>query len=204
MWGAVYPRPAWDWSSSRALQSRYLYLASFLKGSRALRGLDHWRSKYITPTYKVVCPYYVNLCPFSDPNPKLITLHSLAANTSATNSSAANTSAANRFATARLIQYKWMAGLRPIHGRLQRRFSPFSHALFRSDVFARKLGMDGGPGQPNAQSKIQLITWFLLVVAILGVCARLGTRYTMTSKLSRDDWLLLVALVGENAPGSRA
>lgn len=60
--------------------------------------------------------------------------------------------------------------------------------------------MDEGPSETNGQSQIKLITWFLFVVAVLGVCARLGTKYAMTSKLSREDWLILAVLVGENTP----
>lgn len=59
--------------------------------------------------------------------------------------------------------------------------------------------MDQGPRDAGGQSQIQLITWFLFVVAVLGVCARLGTKYAMTSKLSRDDGLILGAFVGEMA-----
>lgn len=56
----------------------------------------------------------------------------------------------------------------------------------------------------NGQSQIQLITWFLFVVAVLGVGARLGTKYAMTSKLSRDDWSILAALVCEHSPDPQA
>jgi hypothetical protein len=62
--------------------------------------------------------------------------------------------------------------------------------------------MEKGPKAVNGQSQIQLITWLLFVTAVLGAGARLGTKYAMTSKLSRDDWLILAALVGENAPTS--
>ncbi|KAI3327525.1 hypothetical protein HD806DRAFT_325633 [Xylariaceae sp. AK1471] len=39
----------------------------------------------------------------------------------------------------------------------------------------------------------QILLWFLFVVAILSVGARLGTKYAMTRKLSWDDWLMLAA-----------
>ncbi|KAI2631633.1 hypothetical protein GGS21DRAFT_544344 [Xylaria nigripes] len=42
----------------------------------------------------------------------------------------------------------------------------------------------------------QIILWFLFVVAILSLGARLGTKYAMTRKLAWDDWLMLAAQVG--------
>ncbi|KAI0538323.1 hypothetical protein GGR58DRAFT_468562 [Xylaria digitata] len=54
--------------------------------------------------------------------------------------------------------------------------------------------MDRGPRETDGSSQVQLITWLLFVVAVLGLCTRLGTKYGMTSKFSSDDWLMLAAL----------
>lgn len=51
---------------------------------------------------------------------------------------------------------------------------------------------------------MELLTWFLFVVAVLSVCERLGTNCALTSKLPVDDWLVLATLVGENAPDTYA
>ncbi|KAI8630810.1 hypothetical protein F5Y19DRAFT_483459 [Xylariaceae sp. FL1651] len=54
--------------------------------------------------------------------------------------------------------------------------------------------MDRNESSTNNESTVfQILLWFLFVVAILSVCARLGTKYAMTRKLSWDDWLILGA-----------
>ncbi|KAI1124191.1 hypothetical protein F5Y10DRAFT_285389 [Nemania abortiva] len=45
----------------------------------------------------------------------------------------------------------------------------------------------------DARSVFQIILWFLFVVAVLSVGARLGTKYAMARRLSWDDWILLGA-----------
>ncbi|KAI0908552.1 hypothetical protein F4823DRAFT_488362 [Ustulina deusta] len=47
--------------------------------------------------------------------------------------------------------------------------------------------------QNEQGSILQILLWFLFIVAILSVGARLGTKYYMTRKLARDDWILLAA-----------
>ncbi|KAI1311112.1 hypothetical protein F5Y03DRAFT_343504 [Xylaria venustula] len=42
-------------------------------------------------------------------------------------------------------------------------------------------------------SVLQILLWFLFIVAILSVGARSGTKYYMTRKLGSDDWILLAA-----------
>ncbi|KAI0412738.1 hypothetical protein F5X98DRAFT_367111 [Xylaria grammica] len=42
-------------------------------------------------------------------------------------------------------------------------------------------------------SKVQLLLWFIFVVSVLTVAARLGTKYAMTRKLGWDDYLMLAA-----------
>ncbi|KAI1274446.1 hypothetical protein F5Y07DRAFT_214129 [Xylaria sp. FL0933] len=42
-------------------------------------------------------------------------------------------------------------------------------------------------------SILQILLWFLFIVAVLSVGARLGTKYYMTRKLAWDDWILLAA-----------
>ncbi len=49
--------------------------------------------------------------------------------------------------------------------------------------------------QNEQGSILQILLWFLFIVAILSVGARLGTKYYMTRKLARDDWILLAAQV---------
>ncbi|KAI0531704.1 hypothetical protein GGR58DRAFT_508207 [Xylaria digitata] len=44
-------------------------------------------------------------------------------------------------------------------------------------------------------SKVQLLLWFIFIVSVLTVAARLGTKYAMTRKLSWDDYLMLAAQV---------
>ncbi|KAI1413003.1 hypothetical protein F5Y13DRAFT_199481 [Hypoxylon sp. FL1857] len=56
--------------------------------------------------------------------------------------------------------------------------------------------MSDSPGAQSDQSTlIQIITWFLFVVAIFGVCARLGTKYVTTRTLGRDDLFITLAQV---------
>ncbi|KAI0414961.1 hypothetical protein F5X98DRAFT_234345 [Xylaria grammica] len=47
--------------------------------------------------------------------------------------------------------------------------------------------------QHDQSSVFQILLWFLFIVAILSVGARLGTKYYMTRKLGWDDWILLTA-----------
>ncbi|OTA67799.1 hypothetical protein K449DRAFT_323892 [Hypoxylon sp. EC38] len=49
--------------------------------------------------------------------------------------------------------------------------------------------------QSDQSTLIQIITWFLFVVAIFSVCARLGTKYITTRSLKRDDLFIIVAQV---------
>ncbi|KAI1305091.1 hypothetical protein F5Y03DRAFT_163742 [Xylaria venustula] len=42
-------------------------------------------------------------------------------------------------------------------------------------------------------STIQLLLWFIFVVSVLTVAARLGTKYAMTRKLGWDDYIILAA-----------
>ncbi|KAI0433180.1 hypothetical protein F5Y09DRAFT_352193 [Xylaria sp. FL1042] len=42
-------------------------------------------------------------------------------------------------------------------------------------------------------STIQLLLWFIFVVSVLTVAARLGTKYAMTRKLGWDDYIMLAA-----------
>ncbi|KAI1149590.1 hypothetical protein F4825DRAFT_463982 [Nemania diffusa] len=54
--------------------------------------------------------------------------------------------------------------------------------------------MDGQEIPRNdARTVFQILLWFLFVVAILSVGARLGTKYAMTRKLSWDDWIMVAA-----------
>ncbi|KAI0878569.1 hypothetical protein GGS24DRAFT_496824 [Hypoxylon argillaceum] len=54
--------------------------------------------------------------------------------------------------------------------------------------------MDGQEIPRNdARTVFQILLWFLFVVAILSVGARLGTKYAMTRKLSWDDWIMIAA-----------
>lgn len=43
--------------------------------------------------------------------------------------------------------------------------------------------------------EVNVTTWCLLVVVILGVFARLGTKYRIFHKLTTDDFLIIVSLV---------
>jgi hypothetical protein len=48
----------------------------------------------------------------------------------------------------------------------------------------------------NDNSRIvQILLWFIFLVSIFAVAARLGTKYAMTRKLGWDDYLMLVAQV---------
>ncbi|KAI0518328.1 hypothetical protein F5B22DRAFT_81270 [Xylaria bambusicola] len=47
--------------------------------------------------------------------------------------------------------------------------------------------------QNDQGSILQILLWFLFIVAILSVGARIGTKFYMTRKLARDDWILLAA-----------
>lgn len=52
---------------------------------------------------------------------------------------------------------------------------------------------------PAAASKdrtIQILIWFLFVVATFAVVVRLGMKYAMTRRLAWDDWLMIMAQVG--------
>lgn len=40
-----------------------------------------------------------------------------------------------------------------------------------------------------------ILVWFIYVVSVLAVLARLGTRYAMIRKLEADDYLMLAAQV---------
>ncbi|KAI0406971.1 hypothetical protein F4802DRAFT_612614 [Xylaria palmicola] len=47
----------------------------------------------------------------------------------------------------------------------------------------------------NDQSTVfQILLWFLFIVALFSVLARLGTKYAMIRKLAWDDWIILAAL----------
>jgi hypothetical protein len=43
---------------------------------------------------------------------------------------------------------------------------------------------------------VNVLTWFLLVTSILTVLMRLGTKYWIFHRLSLDDYIICVALVG--------
>lgn len=43
---------------------------------------------------------------------------------------------------------------------------------------------------------VDVLTWFLLVAAILSVLIRLGTKCWIFRKLTRDDYLSILSLVG--------
>jgi hypothetical protein len=43
---------------------------------------------------------------------------------------------------------------------------------------------------------VDVLTWFLLVTAILSVLIRLGTKCWIFRKLTRDDYLSILSLVG--------
>lgn len=42
---------------------------------------------------------------------------------------------------------------------------------------------------------VQVVVWLLFLCAVVGVCARLGTRWAMTRKVFLDDVLIIVAQV---------
>ena len=54
---------------------------------------------------------------------------------------------------------------------------------------------DADTGQ---SSTVQLLLWFIFVVSVLTVAARLGTKYALTRKLGWDDYIMLVAQVSES------
>ncbi|KAI0118584.1 hypothetical protein F4776DRAFT_666015 [Hypoxylon sp. NC0597] len=54
---------------------------------------------------------------------------------------------------------------------------------------------DDPEAQTDQSTVIQIITWFLFVVAIFSVCVRLGTKYITTRTLRRDDLFIIVAQV---------
>ncbi|KAI0156448.1 hypothetical protein GGR57DRAFT_82458 [Xylariaceae sp. FL1272] len=48
----------------------------------------------------------------------------------------------------------------------------------------------------NSQSNVfQILLWFIFIVAIFSVGARLGTKLAMTRKLGWDDWIMVAATV---------
>lgn len=49
--------------------------------------------------------------------------------------------------------------------------------------------------QNDASTVFQILLWFLFVVAILSVGARLGTKYAMVRQLAWDDWIIIAAQV---------
>ncbi|KAI1137647.1 hypothetical protein F5Y05DRAFT_387818 [Hypoxylon sp. FL0543] len=55
--------------------------------------------------------------------------------------------------------------------------------------------IDDSKARSDQSTLIRIITWFLFVVAIFSVCARLGTRYVSTRRLGRDDLFVMVAQV---------
>ncbi len=48
---------------------------------------------------------------------------------------------------------------------------------------------------PGQGSTVQLLLWFIFVVSVLTVAARLGTKYAMTRKLGWDDYIMVAAQV---------
>lgn len=47
----------------------------------------------------------------------------------------------------------------------------------------------------GATAAANVVNWFLLVTAVLAVLMRLGTKYFFVRKLTRDDYILCLALV---------
>lgn len=48
----------------------------------------------------------------------------------------------------------------------------------------------------NDKSRLfQILIWFLFVSELLGVCARLGTKFAMSRRLAWDDYLIMIAQV---------
>ncbi|KAI0472263.1 hypothetical protein F4859DRAFT_504922 [Xylaria cf. heliscus] len=54
--------------------------------------------------------------------------------------------------------------------------------------------MDRRGASSNDQSTVfQILLWFLFIVAMFSLTARLGTKYAMTRKLAWNDWIMLAA-----------
>ncbi|GAP85698.1 hypothetical protein SAMD00023353_1300240 [Rosellinia necatrix] len=49
--------------------------------------------------------------------------------------------------------------------------------------------------QNDASTVFQILLWFLYVVAVFSVGARLGTKYAMVRQVAWDDWIILAAQV---------
>lgn len=54
----------------------------------------------------------------------------------------------------------------------------------------------------DARTVFQILLWFLFIIAILSVGARLGTKYAMARKLALADWILIAAQVRLTSPES--
>lgn len=52
----------------------------------------------------------------------------------------------------------------------------------------------------DARTVFQILLWFLFIIAILSVGARLGIKYAMARKLALADWILLAAQVRSMSP----
>lgn len=46
---------------------------------------------------------------------------------------------------------------------------------------------------------VNVLTWFLLTASVLSVVTRLGTKYFVRGRLSLDDAIICVSLVGINS-----
>ena len=51
------------------------------------------------------------------------------------------------------------------------------------------------PSPDNLTPVINIITWFLLVLATLSVLTKLATKYLLIHKLTSDDYLIILSLV---------
>lgn len=73
------------------------------------------------------------------------------------------------------------------------------HGITCSSTYTRlryAVTMDGrNVSQNDASTVFQILLWFLFVVAILSVGARLGTKYAMVRQLACDDWIIIAAQV---------
>ncbi|KAK5625795.1 hypothetical protein RRF57_001511 [Xylaria bambusicola] len=47
----------------------------------------------------------------------------------------------------------------------------------------------------SQSSTVQLLLWFIFIVSVLTVAARLGTKYALTRKLGWDDYIMLAAQI---------
>ena len=55
------------------------------------------------------------------------------------------------------------------------------------------------PSPDNLTPVINIVTWFLLVLATLSVLTKLATKYLIIRKLTYDDYLIILSLVCPSA-----